>query len=232
MATGQPFITIDWGTTHRRIMVVHADGTLLSRLRDGRGILAMDRDDYARDVEAIRAAHGRLPVLCAGMVGSNRGWVDAGYVATPADLTGLARAVRWIVPGEVGIVPGVCHQAGGLVDVMRGEEVQLLGVMHADGRPQRVCLPGTHCKWATVADGRITASRTAMTGEIHALLRDHGTLSGLIGPGQGEGFVAGVDDAGRGSLLAMLFQARAAHAAGVGGARAAPGRRPIMSAGC
>jgi 2-dehydro-3-deoxygalactonokinase len=223
MPTAARFIAIDWGTTHRRIIVVDADGTVLARAQDAKGILAMDVDAYASDIAAIRAQHGGLPVLCAGMVGSNRGWVDAGYVATPADAHSVARDIHWVVPGEVGIVPGVAHRSDAGVDVMRGEEVQIIGALEGDSGPRRFCLPGTHCKWVTAEGGRIVASRTSMTGEVFALLRDASTLTGLLGDGDGTGFRAGLADAGSGGgVLSLIFQARAHRAAGLEGPRAEP----------
>jgi 2-dehydro-3-deoxygalactonokinase len=160
------------------------------------------------------------------MVGSNRGWVDVGYVPAPADCAQVARAIHWVRHHEIGIVPGISHRANDRVDVMRGEEVQIFGAIADNGgtsdAERRFCLPGTHCKWVTTTHGRITAARTAMTGEVFALLRDSGTLSGLIGPGDGSGFRAGLADAGTGGLLSLMFQARAHRAAGVTGARAQP----------
>src|SRR3546814_1406071 len=60
------------------------------------------------------------------MVGSNRGWIDAGYVAAPATIDALAANVVRPIEG-VAIVPGVSRSVDGRGDVMRGEEVQLLG---------------------------------------------------------------------------------------------------------
>jgi 2-dehydro-3-deoxygalactonokinase len=68
---------------------------------------------------------------------------------------------------------------------MRGEEVQLLGavaagLVHPMGL---VCHPGTHNKWATLHNGKISEFRTVMTGELFSLLKDHSILSDLL---QGE----------------------------------------------
>ncbi len=215
----EAFIAIDWGTTHRRITVI---GEHVSRSQDVRGILSFDASDYADEVAAIRASHDGLPVLCAGMVGSNRGWIDAGYVKTPADAEAVARNIKWIVPGQIGIVPGIFHQDERGLDVMRGEEVQIFGALAEDQGTRGFCLPGTHCKWVTTQNGQITSSRTAMTGELYALLRDNSTLTGLLGKGDGSGFRAGLADAGSAGLLSLVFQARAHRAAGIAGPRAEP----------
>jgi 2-dehydro-3-deoxygalactonokinase len=67
-------------------------------------------------------------------------------------------------------------------DVMRGEEVQLLGAVAAGSVDPEglVCHPGTHNKWATLKDGKINEFRTVMTGELFSLLKDHSILSDLL----------------------------------------------------
>jgi 2-dehydro-3-deoxygalactonokinase len=119
----------------------------------------------------------------------------------------------WPEP-DVAIVPGVADDAGDRADVMRGEEVQLLGAV-ADGTilaDCTVCHPGTHNKWAEVAGGRIASFRTVMTGELFNLLKEHSILADLLGPDAepGEPFSAGVR---RGlstdALQAELFSVRA-----------------------
>jgi 2-dehydro-3-deoxygalactonokinase len=115
------------------------------------------------------------------MVGSNRGWKEAPYVAAPAGLDDLVKGLVWV--GErAAIVPGVCYLKNDRADVMRGEEVQLLGAVAAglvdpDGL---VCHPGTHNKWATLRGGRINDFRTVMTGELFSLLKEHSILADLL----------------------------------------------------
>jgi 2-dehydro-3-deoxygalactonokinase len=153
-------------------------------------------------------------MLCAGMVGSNRGWADAGYVPVSAGLDALAAGLCWVEPGRTAIVPGVCRSAGGRADVMRGEEVLLLGAVAAGLVPPDalVVQPGTHAKWATLAGGEIGDFTTAMVGEVFALLGKGSLLAdGLDLPAvDGPAFRAGVARGAEGDLLAGLFGARAA----------------------
>lgn len=224
--TAAALIAIDWGSTHRRIHVLDGDGRVLARRHDARGVTAPGLMDHAADVAAIRsefrAAHGDLPVLAAGMVGSARGWVEVPYLPCPAGLDALAGALHWVDPARTAIVPGLCRSAGQPADVMRGEEVQLLGASAAGLVPPDglMCQPGTHCKWAIMAGGAITDFRTRMTGELFALLRQHSLLSPMMAGGVADGpaFRAGLaaavakDGAGTaaGDLLAALFGVRAA----------------------
>ena len=172
-------IVIDWGTTNRRAWVLDDRGAALREWRDDRGVLAM-AGDWAGSLAELRHRLGDLPAIAAGMVGSSRGWVEAPYVELPAGPADLA-ANLVDVPGQrLHIVPGLCRRHP--ADVMRGEEVQVLGAVALGACPPDalLCQPGTHNKWVEVAGGRITAFSTAMTGELFALLRDHSILSGML----------------------------------------------------
>ena len=78
-----PFLAIDWGTTNRRVYRIGAGGAVEADERDGRGILSVAPGDYPLEAAAIRARFGDLPMLCAGMVGSNRGWRETAYLPCP-----------------------------------------------------------------------------------------------------------------------------------------------------
>lgn len=207
-------LAVDWGSTNRRVFVLAADGTVIETAQDDRGILAMGGSSFAAEAAAMRARWGDLPMLCAGMVGSNRGWADAGYVAAPASLAAIVTAVHWVEPGRTAIVPGVSRDADGRADIMRGEEVQLLGAAAAGlvSADAWLCQPGTHAKWARLEGGMLTDFTTAMTGEIFAQLGRGGLLAdGLDGEVRdGAAFREGVRTARGGDLLARLFGARAA----------------------
>lgn len=206
------FLAIDWGTTNRRAYLID-DGVMVATERDDRGILAVGRDRFADETADLRARFGNVPAVLAGMVGSNRGWVDAGYVAAPASLEALAAAVVRPEP-DVAIVPGVSRFGGRRADVMRGEEVQLLGAVETEAAPgdALLCQPGTHCKWARMKDGALADFVTAMTGELFALLKAHALIGEeMTGPVcDDEDFAAGVAEAMQGDLLGGLFGVRPA----------------------
>lgn len=207
------FLAVDWGTTNRRVFVIGEDGAVERTERDDQGVLKVGHDAFAGEAAAIRKRFGDLPMLCAGMVGSNRGWVDAGYVPCPARIDDLVAALRWVEPGRTAIVPGVSLDDGGRADVMRGEEVQFLGAVAAGLVPGTALLaqPGTHCKWAQIADGAITGFTTAITGEMFALLKGHSLLADQLqgAVADGPAFLAGVERARSPDLLAHLFGVRA-----------------------
>ena len=205
------FIAVDWGTTNRRAFVIE-HGLVTRTERDARGAASLTPGDYPGEVAAIRQRLGDLPMLLAGMVGSTIGWRDVPYVAAPAGLDALATALGRI-DDRTAIVPGLAYRDGARADVMRGEEVQLLGAAAAGLVPSEalLCQPGTHCKWAMIADGRITSFVTAMTGELFAMLRGNGLLARQLGGdvGDGDAFRAGVAEGARRDLAASLFGIRA-----------------------
>jgi len=214
MAWTDGFIAVDWGTTNRRAYRIGRGGGVEDRMEDGKGILSVPSGGFPAAVEEIRARLGDRPMLMAGMVGSNRGWQEAPYVPCPAGLPELAANLAWIEPGRIAIVPGVCFSEGGAADVMRGEEVQLLGA-YAEGdvpADATICHPGTHNKWVRIADGRIVSFRTVMTGEMFNLLKKHSILSDMLGgeAAPGPAFDAGVEAGlAEDALTSALFSVRA-----------------------
>jgi len=176
------FIAVDWGTTNRRAYLVDGSSKCTQEFEDAKGVLSVPSGGFLAAVAEIRERLGDKPLLLAGMVGSNRGWVEAPYVACPAGIEELVSGLAGPSDREV-IVPGVKDDANGRADVMRGEEVQLLGAI-ASGQVDPdalVCHPGTHNKWVVVRNGRIESFRTVMTGELFSLLKAHSILSDLLG---------------------------------------------------
>jgi 2-dehydro-3-deoxygalactonokinase len=181
MRWAEGFIAVDWGTTNRRAYRIDSSGACIDEFEDDKGILSLERSGFPAAVAEIRQRLGDEPLLLAGMIGSNRGWQEAPYVPAPAGIEEVAAALVW--PGErEAIVPGVSYQGDGRADVMRGEEVQLLGAVVAGQVPPDalVCHPGTHNKWVQVESGRIAVFRTVMTGELFNLLKEYSILADLL----------------------------------------------------
>ena len=184
MRWAEGFIAVDWGTTNRRAYRLDSSGKCAAEFEDDKGVLSVPKDGFPDAISDIRQRLGDYPLLLAGMVGSNRGWKEAPYVSCPAGIDDLAAKLVWAGEREA-IVPGVSYLGQGRADVMRGEEVQLLGAVTA-GLIDPMGLvghPGTHNKWATLRHGKIDSFQTVMTGELYNLLKEHSILSDLL---QGE----------------------------------------------
>lgn len=215
-------VAIDWGTSSFRAYRLAADGTVLERRWADAGILAIDDGDFEGGFEQLVGdwldASPAAAVVLSGMIGSRQGWVEAPYIDCPADLAALGGAmtpIRLERGRTVFLAPGLsCRDADGVPDVMRGEEVQILGALARLGAGDAVaCLPGTHSKWATVRDGRVVGFATHMTGELFDILRRHSILGRMIehNAWNDAAFDAGVErSSAQGGLLHHLFGVRAA----------------------
>ncbi len=206
------YIAVDWGSTNRRAYRIEC-GRTLGTLVDGSGVLAVPPGGFDRAIAQIRNELGDVPILLAGMVGSSRGWREAPYVECPAGPSEIAARILWI-DARTGILPGVCQRGDWGPDVMRGEEVQLVGGVAAGlvSPTGIVCHPGTHAKWAELEAGKITRFQTTMTGELFALLRQYSILAENLAGNVAVGaqFDAGVIEVlGGEPLLSALFRIRA-----------------------
>jgi 2-dehydro-3-deoxygalactonokinase len=213
-------IGIDWGTSSLRAYRLGADGQVREKRDSADGILTVppgDFPDVLRRVAGDWMAEGEHRVLLCGMVGSRQGWVEAPYLPCPAGPAEIAAQLTRVPfeGAEVRLVPGlVTRDAGGVPDVMRGEETKLVGLL-AEGVAGQVCLPGTHSKWVRLAGGRVVGFATHMTGEVRAVLLAHSILGKLVQPGESDAafapgaFTRGVTRSGEaGGLLHHAFGTR------------------------
>ncbi len=186
------YVAVDWGTSSFRLWLMAASGDVLGQRRSDEGMVTAARAGFATVLQSHLRAVGAaddVPVLICGMAGARQGWVEAGYVDTPARLgTILERAAR--IAGQsrdIRILPGIAQRDAGAPDVMRGEETQLLGALGIDGADDAiVCMPGTHSKWVTVKGGTVERFATFMTGELFSAISRDTILSHAV---------AGADDA-------------------------------------
>ena len=212
-------IAVDWGSSSLRVYRVDAAGAVVEQRRSDLGVLACSGNFAAALAPLIGSWNDADLVLC-GMIGSRSGWFEQPYLDCPVGTDELAAGVSRVevpeFPGRrLWFVPGVCDRRSSVVpDVVRGEETQVCGLLDALSNGTHIlCLPGTHSKWITVRDGRITALATAMTGEAYAVLRKHSMLGQLMGSDDSR-FDAYAFDAGlrrsaeAGGLLHHLFGVR------------------------
>lgn len=184
------FIAGDWGSSFMRLhLCENGEPARVLETANGPGIKFCD-DPEAAFFDVARPwfeREGPLPVVLAGMVGSNVGWIDCPYASCPASLEDLAvRMTRFEARGvPIAIVPGIsCTNIFGLPDVMRGEEAQVLGWLGtvAGEKRRTLCLPGTHAKWCSVDGARVTHFFTSMTGEMFEILIAHSLVGRGMAP--------------------------------------------------
>jgi 2-dehydro-3-deoxygalactonokinase len=198
MQTDQ-FISCDWGTSAFRLRLIDTtDFSVLAEVKQKEGNAAMDkafRDSGEHDrssyylkyleeqLEALAksAPTEGLPVLISGMASSTIGIKELPYKALPYALDGSDLSVESLgeiaSENEVLLISGVCSPD----DVMRGEEVQVVGCEIGNGAALQLMLhPGTHAKHVQIKDGKVTDFHTYMTGELFALLSEKSILSSSV----------------------------------------------------
>ncbi|MDC9592104.1 2-dehydro-3-deoxygalactonokinase [Xenorhabdus sp. IM139775] len=207
------YIAIDWGSTNLRAWLFDNKSCLDKRQSEA-GITKLKGASPLAVLAEITAGWRDVntPVIMAGMIGSNAGWKIAPYLPCPVALTAIGQQLMPVAE-QVWIVPGLSIERENNINVMRGEETQLLGACHLAPSSLYV-MPGTHCKWVTTDSSTILDFRTVMTGELHHILLQHS----LVGVGLPEqqtntdifsaGLLRGIENP---ALLPQLFEVRAAH---------------------
>lgn len=214
-------IGLDWGTTACRAYLIDKNGKISDSLASDDGILSIAQDGFEQTFERLLTPWadraGSLPVIASGMITSRNGWVETPYLTAPAGAADFAGALcPHVTAGgrRLHFVTGLSvENETGVPDVLRGEETEILGHLVRSENPSDTYLvPGTHSKWVSVSQGRLTGFETHMTGEVYAALRGHTILGRLVahGPFSEAGFDAGAKaglTAGAG-LLHELFAVR------------------------
>jgi len=194
MTISNHFIAGDWGTSNLRLYLCEYRTEQASKIietRFGPGISEIKgdfEDKFFNLAQEWLDQWGSLPVLLSGMIGSTIGWKDAPYLSCPVGVDEVSKGrVSFTARGiDFSILAGLkTNNPLGSPDVMRGEELQMLGWTRLNNRkqgnepkkPARLfALPGTHNKWTLVENGKISNFLTAFTGELFALLRRNSIL--------------------------------------------------------
>ena len=205
-------IAVDWGSSSFRAYLFDSSCDQIDFYSSATGIKAVSNEDF-NTVLSEQIGHWISrgdTILLAGMITSRNGWMESDYIPCPANLNSIVSHLgRLQLPDlELLFLPGVSQSDP--PDVMRGEELQLLGaeVKHGEGL---YIMPGTHSKWANVERSAVREFRTIPTGEIFDLVVNHSLMGALSVPSSlnETAFVEGVE-AGFSSSTVMsdLFSAR------------------------
>lgn len=233
------FLSCDWGTSAFRLRLVERETLKIlaeESSKEGNAAtaeqwkqagqppeqrvafyLAIVQAHLKKLEEAAKTSLDEVPVVISGMASSTIGMVEVPYKPLPFATDGSDLAVR-ILPATpdfkhvVLLVSGVKSDD----DVMRGEEVQLVGCrFERTDEAQFFLHPGTHAKHVRVQDGQATTLKTYMTGEFFSLLSTKSILAASVEEGSklDEGanrqwFEKGVHDSGQDNLLHNAFLVR------------------------
>lgn len=181
------WIAVDWGTTNFRAWAMDRDGDVIAERAASIGMLQLKAGEFQSalltEISDWLSDGTRTPVIACGMVGAKQGWFEVPYTNCTEAKNNFCPTTRVRETSpliDVHIVHGLC--ADDHSSVMRGEETQLLGLLSdVPDFSGLVCLPGTHSKWVSVLDGRISQFETYMTGELFQLLSEKSVLRHSVG---------------------------------------------------
>ena len=158
-----------------------------------------------------------VPVVVSGMASSTIGMLELPYRPLPFATDGSDLLTKIIAPTAdfkhpILLISGVRSAD----DVMRGEEVQLVGCQFGHTADEQLFLhPGTHAKHVLVQHGQAVSLKTYMTGEVFSLLSGKGILAASVEEGGNfdEGdhrawFEKGVQHSQQANLLHNAFLVR------------------------
>ncbi|MDO7853274.1 2-dehydro-3-deoxygalactonokinase [Hymenobacter convexus] len=233
------FLSCDWGTSSFRLRLVEREtlkvlaeesskegNAATAELWQQAGQPPEQRVAFYRAIiqahlkkleEAVETALDEVPVVISGMASSTIGMLEVPYKPLPFAADGSDLAVKILAPTPdfkhaVLLISGVKSDD----DVMRGEEVQLVGCRFVRTAEAQLFLhPGTHAKHVLVQNGQATTLKTYMTGEFFSLLSTKSILaasveeSGKLEEGNNlKWFEKGVHDSQEANLLHNAFLVR------------------------
>ncbi len=198
------YITIDGGTTNTRLSLVR-DGKLADGVKLGIGARRGIEDGELLKSEIKRAIglllqRNRLSekdvacILASGMITSEFGLCHLEHISAPAGIRELHEGIEKIRLSEISEIPFAFIRGVKLasddfasLDVMRGEETELMGIISEDYGECIYILPGSHSKIIKVdGEGRIVDFSTMMTGEMISALSQQTILKDAVDLGISE----------------------------------------------
>ncbi len=198
----QYFFSVDWGTSSLRVRLIEiTDNSIivLHELSNHYGCsyvfdlfksekTGIAREDYFLNflrrylVVPGMYSEKNIPVVISGMATSSIGIREIPYAPLPFVCDGSSLQYD-IIPHnskfnhDVLLLSGLC----GMNDVMRGEEIQLLGLQnHNHSTDALFILPGTHSKHIRVKENNIISFKTYITGELFQILSTYSLLKNNI----------------------------------------------------
>lgn len=188
MYGAETYILGDWGTSQCRLYLCKGDdiaGTFqIIDVATGQGIkhLSNPQEYFFKLCQPWLLQYGQMPVYLIGVVGSDSGWQQAGYIPCPTVIdTIFNNSLSFMAKGcQIHIVPGLsCTNPLALPDTLRGEETQMIGwiVKNPTQKGQLLCLPGTHTKWAHIDSGQVNSFLSSPVGELYDIINNHSVIS-------------------------------------------------------
>ena len=198
MNVPERFISCDWGTSNFRLRLVDTNSlNVLAEHKTDMGIKKRFQDfkmqngvsqevffaEYLKEqISALNYAKGNnLVVVASGMLSSSIGMRELPYAKMPIAFDGkdlISTSIHRDNGPKIILVSGVRTAT----DVMRGEEIQAMGLANHLPKEDRgiLLLPGTHSKHITFEKGRFEDFTTYMTGELFEIISKTSILAASL----------------------------------------------------
>ena len=233
------FLSCDWGTSSFRLRLVDTNTFKIiaeESLKEGTaatygqwqqaGEPEESRYNFYRNViqeqltkleQQVKKSLNDIPLVISGMASSSIGMLEIPYKSFPFAINGSDLQTKLIdATDDFKHLTILISGAKTDDDVMRGEEVQLVGSALSVTEEKQIFLhAGTHSKHVLVKDGQAVSLKTYMTGEFFSLLSGKSILAASV---QNEGSIAdknnmkvfemGAEKGFNGNLLHEAFMIR------------------------
>lgn len=197
------FLSCDWGTSSFRLRLVEGSTLrILAEENNSNGIASVNelwnqsgreetqrlrfyqsfiKESIAKLEKQLEESLTGILLILSGMASSTIGMMELPYKELPFYVDGTDLVRQFInrsenFPFPMLMVSGVRSEN----DVMRGEEVQLIGCFTEEAEEQVFILPGTHSKHIIVQHEKAVAFQTYMTGELFHLLSTKSILAASV----------------------------------------------------
>lgn len=225
--TVDSFISVDWGTTNFRVRIIDVPSLKVREVIESENgvkklysnwlTIGGNQEQFYLDflneklINLTQRISHSTPILISGMASSSIGLKELPYANIPFKTDGSSLYIDQIKQRTF-LISGVKSKT----DVIRGEEVQMLGLAHLSETSKRniFILPGTHSKHIICEKDEVVDFKTFMTGEIFEVIAHHTILKnsiefGNLNENRMSVFEEGIKEAQNGiSILNSLFKVR------------------------
>ncbi|WP_392560602.1 2-dehydro-3-deoxygalactonokinase [Orbus mooreae] len=200
-------VTIDSGTTNTRVKL-WGNNVVIAQASDTVGVrdtaITGSKDKLSKAVKCCLmtvldkagiSCYDNLIIVASGMITSNLGLCDIPHLLTPVSQQKLAAGMVkkilpdiinhpiWFIPGVKNDVSNINLDNCELMDIMRGEEVEVVGVLSLLNLygSALIILPGSHSKFVKINDNNeIIGSATTLAGEFIDIITQQTILANSL----------------------------------------------------
>ena len=203
------YLVIDCGTTNLRVKLLDENKQLVDAVKAEGGVRHTSIDGHngrlrkmlKESIDAVLEKTGHtaedvIKCVASGMITSGLGLLEIPHLPSPVAVEDMKNGMKEqvfedIASFPIAFIPGTRNFAGkvdmdnfGGMDMMRGEEVEAVGLYSLLGckGPALFVLPGTHNKFVSMGEnGEILGCMTSISGELLDAITHHTIIADAVG---------------------------------------------------